>query len=57
MQGTVTTNWYAIRATATGELLAVGWWMPAPIEGLTIERVSAPEARRLMDELKVKAAR
>lgn len=54
MQGVVTTNWYVIRAISTGEVLAVGWWMPPDVDGVAAERVDADTARRLLDELKAR---
>ena len=53
---TVTTNWYEIRIESTGELLAVGWWLPPPSENVIATRVTEEEAQRLLDELKTKAA-
>jgi hypothetical protein len=53
---TVTTNWYAIRIESTGELLAVGWWLPPQSENVLAERVTEEEAMQLLEELKAKAA-
>ena len=50
----VVDNWYELR-DATGRLLMVGTYLPAPAEGITSTRIDPDVARALMDELRVRS--